>query len=260
MRHWAIFTDLDGTLLDSRTFDFSPALSILERLSNAHVPIVPVTSKTFAEVAVLAQELNLRHPMIVESGGAIARRTVAGWTIEALAPSLETLRHAIDEIERLAGVRVTRYSSMPPDEASLYSGLSGAALQRSQRRMFSEPIVVHPADRNAVIAAATSLGISAHRGGRFLHLSHGTSKREATARIRDELGPGLTMVALGDTPMDAPFLDLANVPIIVPRASGDPDPELRRAVPRARIAPAPGPEGWAASVAGIWSELERHGT
>ena len=56
MNRWAVFTDLDGTLLDATTFDLEPARPMLDRLRDANVHVVPVTSKTFDEVEPLARE------------------------------------------------------------------------------------------------------------------------------------------------------------------------------------------------------------
>jgi phosphoserine phosphatase len=51
-------------------------------------------------------------------------------------------------------------------------------------------------------------------------------------------------IGLGDAWNDADLLREVGEPIIVPRPSGAPDPDLVRAVPAARVAPAPGARGW----------------
>jgi mannosyl-3-phosphoglycerate phosphatase len=77
-----IFTDLDGTLLDHHSYSFSAALPALQRLRRFNIPLIPVTSKTLAELAPLMRELDNPHPCIAENGGlmryrpAISRR----WT------------------------------------------------------------------------------------------------------------------------------------------------------------------------------------
>jgi mannosyl-3-phosphoglycerate phosphatase len=67
-----VFTDLDGTLLDHHSYSFTAALPALERLRKARVPVIPVTSKTLAELAPLMRELDNAHPCIAENGGLIA--------------------------------------------------------------------------------------------------------------------------------------------------------------------------------------------
>ena len=66
-----IFTDLDGSLLDHHSYSYSAAGPLLEDLRTADVPVIPVTSKTRAELQVLRTELQNRHPFIVENGAAV---------------------------------------------------------------------------------------------------------------------------------------------------------------------------------------------
>ncbi|MFB3136761.1 MAG: HAD hydrolase family protein [Nitrospirales bacterium] len=65
-----IFTDLDGSLLDTETYRFDAARAALEELTARQVPLVLCTSKTRAEVEPLRQELGITDPFIVENGGA----------------------------------------------------------------------------------------------------------------------------------------------------------------------------------------------
>ncbi|MDZ7359290.1 MAG: HAD hydrolase family protein [candidate division KSB1 bacterium] len=65
------FTDLDGTLLDHDTCDFSPALPALEALRAAQVPLILCSSKTHAEMKSWRERPGINHPFIAESGGAL---------------------------------------------------------------------------------------------------------------------------------------------------------------------------------------------
>ena len=66
-----IFTDLDGSLLDHNTYSFAPAAELLLELEQQQIPVIPVTSKTRAEVMALRQTLHNEHPFIIENGAAI---------------------------------------------------------------------------------------------------------------------------------------------------------------------------------------------
>ena len=50
-----VFSDLDGTLLDSHSYDWQPAAPWLSRLREANVPVILCSSKTSASVAVKLQ-------------------------------------------------------------------------------------------------------------------------------------------------------------------------------------------------------------
>jgi mannosyl-3-phosphoglycerate phosphatase len=67
-----IFTDLDGTLLDHDTYDFSPALPALTALRADNVPLILCSSKTRAELEYWKERLNIHDPFISENGGVLA--------------------------------------------------------------------------------------------------------------------------------------------------------------------------------------------
>jgi mannosyl-3-phosphoglycerate phosphatase len=243
----AVFTSVDGTLLDARTFEPGPSRAAVRRLAAAGVPVIPVSVMTLEEIAPIADDLGLRHAMIFEAGGAIARWTDGRWEVEACGPPAETLLDVVLAIEQRSGANLLVYSALPESDAARLSGRSGEMLRASTHRSFSEPFVIESGELARVQRAAAALGFSVRRGRRFLHLCRTCDEGEAFTRLRDELQCDLA-IALGGTALDAELLTRADVPIIVPGPDGAPDPELAAAVPKARVAPAPGPEGWAAAV------------
>ncbi|NEO25915.1 MAG: HAD hydrolase family protein, partial [Kamptonema sp. SIO4C4] len=66
-----IFTDLDGTLLGSDDYRYEAAVPAIAQLQQRAIPLIPVTSKTRAEVEVLRHALHLTDPFIVENGSGI---------------------------------------------------------------------------------------------------------------------------------------------------------------------------------------------
>lgn len=247
MKPYVVFTDLEGSLLDAVTRDFSPAGPTLKKLRVARVPVILVSTKTLDELEPLALELGVKDAMIVESGSAIARYTRNGWQLEACAAPAETLFDVIREIEDQTGAELTVYSALPPEEAAHLSGLSGESLIRSVKRRFEEPFVLDRGNIEDVIAAADAMGFAVARGRRFYHLLRKCNEGEAFTRLYEELECDIA-VGLGDTPIDADFLARSDVAVIIPGADGEPDAELVARVPHARVAPAPGPAGWAAAV------------
>ena len=252
MTAWMVFTDLDGTLLDAKTFSFEAARSALAKLIAAKIPLIPVTSKTFAEVRPLADVLGIDGPIVIESGGGIARRVGSSWRMEACGADATSLRAAVPRIEQQANARLRLYSAMRLDEAAVASGLTGIDLRRSMQRHFDEPFLLESGSLADVENAASSMGLRVRSGGRFHHLCGAVGKGAAARRVRDEitaaLGQQPIVVALGDAPMDAEFLSIAEIPIIIPRPDGTPDPVLMETLPDARVAPAAGPRGWANAI------------
>ena len=66
-----IITDLDGTLLDSATYSFRPALPALSLIRARNIPLILCSSKTRAEMEEIRRQLNNNHPFVTENGGGI---------------------------------------------------------------------------------------------------------------------------------------------------------------------------------------------
>jgi mannosyl-3-phosphoglycerate phosphatase family protein len=250
----AVFTSVDGTLLDARTFDPGASRAAVRRLVAAGIPVIPVSVMTLDEIAPIATELGMRHAMIVEAGGAIARWSGNDWEVEPCGPPAETLLDVVFDIEKRSGANLLVYSALPEQEAARLSGRSGEMLRASTHRCFSEPFVIESGAVEDVQRAAAAIGFSVRRGRRFLHLCRACDEGEAFTRLRDELQCNVA-IAVGGAAVDAEFLLRADVPIIVPGPDGNADPELLASVPKARVAPAPGPHGWAAAVEEAWQSV-----
>ena len=65
-----IFTDLDGTLLDHKTYDYSQISEFINFITSKAL-VIPNSSKTYEEVKTLSDSLYLSSPFIVENGSAI---------------------------------------------------------------------------------------------------------------------------------------------------------------------------------------------
>ena len=267
-------TDLDGCLLDHRSYRAGPARPVLRRLRRLGVPVVLCTSKTRAELRALRRELGGPHLAIVEDGAGLlippgippalrppnARRVRDGWLVP-LAPAYARIRRAFAAVRRALGGAVVGFGDMTVAEVAAATGLSPGAARPARRREFDEPFLfvpgAHPQARRAARHAAR-YGLVVTRGGRFWHLHGRADKGSATRLARDLLRRAygaLFLVALGDSPLDAPMLREADLPIIVPRPDGSADPALRRRLRGVRVAPAPGPVGWAKAVTRAMREL-----
>lgn len=240
----AVFTALDGTLLDPLTFDAGANRARVSELLERGARIVPVSVMTLDEISPVAEDLGFTGAMIIEAGGAIARRSGSAWTVEAVGPEGDALLEAIRQIEEAASARLLVYSVLSHRDASQLSGRAGAMLEASTRRRFSEPFLIEDGDFAAVRRAARALGFEVRRGRRFLYLCRAGDLRSAFRRVATEMGCGVTIGA-GGSMADAEFLRLVDVPIIVPPADGAVDRDLRRSLPDVVVASGPAPEGWA---------------
>lgn len=268
-RDLLVATDLDGCLLDA-TYSYEAARPALAALSRALVPLVLVSSKTRAEMEPLVRVLGLDTPFVVENGGALvvprgmlpASERPSGPPDDspyAEVPLGTPRRVLVEELHQLAArtnVKVRGFAGLTTADLERLTGLSSASAASALRRHYDEPFLVEGGDEPAsrLAGAAVRRGLVVTRGGQFLHLTGRIGKGDALRRVLDlYAGPrGRShTVALGDAANDLSMLELADRPIVVPRANGSLDPALAAALPRAERAPSPGPGGWNAAVLAV---------
>ncbi|MCC7176360.1 MAG: HAD-IIB family hydrolase [Bryobacterales bacterium] len=253
----AVFTDLDGTLLDRDTYAFEAARPALDLLSRHGIPVVLCTSKTRAETEVWRRRLGNSAPFIVENGGAAfvppgcfpfpvpgAVERGGYLAIEFGDPYL-SLVSALKDASLACGVRVRGFHDMSPEEVAQRSGLSVEEARLARQREYGEPfLILDPTGEPALLAAIERSGKRWTRGGRFHHITGGNDKAGAVRILSDafrRLHPDLTTVGLGDGLNDAGFLRVVDVAFLVRSPDSG---ALSVMVPRGRLTAGTGPEGW----------------
>jgi mannosyl-3-phosphoglycerate phosphatase len=254
-----VFTDLDGTLLDHHSYSFSAALPALERLRKAGVPVIPVTSKTLAELAPLMRELDNAHPCIAENGGLIALPPgyftalddyplQEGYRVIELSPGYENILQTARRLRAEYQYQFRGFSDMSDAEVAGCTGLSAAEAARARRRLCSEPLLW--LDTAAAFAqfrqALQAAGLQLVQGGRFWHLMANHDKASAMQRLCEQYRAAgfqdFKTVALGDSPNDVPMLEAVDTPILIRRPDGG-CLSLQTDQP-APCSELPGPAGW----------------
>jgi mannosyl-3-phosphoglycerate phosphatase len=199
--------------------------------------------------------MGLKGPFIFENGGGIALPSSGeAHRIVALAPGGLRLREGKDAIRALAGGRVEFLGDLSAPEVVARTGLPPDLAALAGRRNFDEPFTCDgtlPAD---LLSAVAALGLRLSRGGRFWHLHGDVDKGSAVRRVASDLagklGP-LTIVGAGDSALDRPLLEAADIAVAIPRPDGSFDEDLCAGLPRLRRAHAPGPVGWNRAVLDI---------
>ncbi len=248
---WLVFTDLDATLLDRDTYSADEALPLLASLSRRGIPVIPVTSKTRAEVLVLRQELSLSGPYVTENGAGIFFGQASGADVQlGSSPGYPEIRAAFQDLAREFGA--VGFGDLTDAEVGQLTGLPPQACARARQREFSEPFQLRdPARLAAFVQRASERGLRVLEGGRFFHLLPAqASKGRALELLREaferQWGTRPRTLALGDSPNDLEMLRAADLGMVIPGPSG-PAPGMD--LPGLSLAPHPGPRGWAAAVA-----------
>lgn len=271
-RQLVIITDLDGTLLDQRTYRYDASLPALRRLQADHVPIVLCSTKTSAEVLQLWRELGLHDPFICESGGAIympqdyLRGPLAGlvmagpFGVLALGMDVLRLRAALAAGARDCQASIRSFGQMHVEEIAALTGLEPDQAFRAWQRQYDEPFLVESGDAEKLSAWLRGRGLTVSRGDRFYHVTGGHSKRDAVIQLMDVhrrwYGETYT-VGLGNSANDWPMLSAVDRPVLVRNPDGQWDAEVMRRVPKVECTTCAGPEGWREAVDKIVEEAGR---
>ena len=131
-----IITDVDGTLIDQRTYSYELSLPAVRRLQAKQIPIVLCSTKTSAEIILLWRELELDDPFICENGGAIymprdylkvallGLKTDGPFEVLEIGIDVDRLRVALEDAARACGVTLRTFGKMEVDEIAALTGLS----------------------------------------------------------------------------------------------------------------------------------------
>ena len=254
-----VFTDLDGSLLDHHDYDWSPAAPWLRRLAKRGDAVIPVTSKTRAELAVLRRQLDLQHTPFVTENGAVIGLPPAwrlpddpppgddGLTLFTPGESADDLARRLHALiaERLAPVRL--FSELSDAEAAALTGLAPADAALARRREGSQPLL-WDGDEDGWQRFCKVLeedGLTVTRGGRFRHVmgrvDKGRAVRWLARRDQDLHRPPARTLALGDGPNDVPMLEAVERAVLIHGAHRLPVTVRQPALYRTRQA---GPRGW----------------
>lgn len=258
-----IFTDVDGTLLDSRTYRFDEARQALEHLRDQKIPLVLVSSKTQAEMEPIRSHLHNDHPFIVENGGAVlipakyfpfpppATRICGPYHVVEFGTPYPLLRNALKEIAREVGLSLTGYGDLSADDIAVRTGLSSEEAALAKQREYDEPFFIE-GDRPItpeLAAAIRRRGLNWTTGDRCHHLMGSQDKGRAVRYLIEYYrqaaaahGQHCTTVALGNSLNDLPMLAAVDRPILIQQADGSYAPGVD--LPGLMQAPAPGPIGW----------------
>ena len=272
MSNLVIYTDLDGSLLDHYDYNHRAADTLLSELDTAGTPVIPVSSKTYAELLPLRQELHSRHPFIVENGAAILvpdgyfdqqpadTEARDGYWRKCFSPPRHYWLQLIHRLEAAFAGDFVGFAQMSIDEIARLTGLDRAAAARAAAREYGEPVLWTGSDagRERFILALQREGAQVLQGGRFLHLSGNCDKGQALHWLhrhyrQASAGQRPLSLAIGDSQNDVAMLERADWALIV-RSPAHPPPTLTRNE-RTRISEAYGPLGWAQGVRSVLGSL-----
>lgn len=261
-----VVTDLDGTLLDEKTYSYEASLPAIQKLKSIGIPLILCSSKTRGEILPLWKELALKDPFIVENGGAIYSPTryfpfhLPGFKSQRpfkvleLGTDVRTLRQVLAETADRCHAAVRSFGTMSVDEICALTGLTRDQATLALKRQYDEPFLIEEGDGERLFRILIGKGFTVTRGDRFFHLMGGHEKGKAVKILLDlyrRIDSAAMSIALGDSANDLPLLIQVDRPILIRRPDGSFDPEVLRTMPHIERTRDIGPVGWREAIEGI---------
>lgn len=263
------FTDLDGTLLDSR-YSFDRALPALSLIREKNIPLVLCSSKTRSEIEHWRKKLNNRHPFISENGGGLFMPkhyfkdyepgfrilSEGNYYVIKLGALYIKLRETLAELKN-EGFKVKGFGDMNIREVMKLTGLKYADAKRAKEREFDEPFVIQGNSRKITYLKRRirNKGFN-YTEGELFHIMGDSDKGRAVGILKTFYSKkyhDIVTAALGDSPNDIEMLRNVDYPVIVRKENGLYDRRLK--INNIIKADGIGPEGWKKAVVEILDRL-----
>ncbi len=250
---FVIFTDLDGTLLDPRTYSFEKALPALELVKKTGTPLVFCTSKTRAETELYRKKLGNKDPFIVENGGAIFipkgyfpfrfehGQTDGGYSVIKLGTEYGKLRKVLEKIKN-RGIRIVGFGDMGPKEISEHCSLPLEQAELAKQREYDEAFKpVNEEEEKEVARIIKQSGLNLVKGGSYFHITGKNDKGKAVrilAGLYRRKYKKIITCGLGDSENDFGMLKTVDQAYLIQKPDGS------FASEKFGKAEGIGPEGW----------------
>lgn len=269
---WLIFTDMDGTLLDHRSYSFEPAKATLNKLAKYAIPVIPITSKTQAELEKLREDLDNTHPFIIENGAAVL--IPKGYFHSQPAGTMEQGLYWVKAFVEPRTQWQALIEKIKPDYPNQFitfaeagiagiiemTGLAPTAAELAAKRQYGEPLkwLGDEKSKQAFITTMKAHGANVLEGGRFIHISGQSDKGRALkwlASVYQQQAPNqaVSTIALGDSQNDVAMLEVADYAVVIRSPSHD-APSLQRQT-GLLLTKAEGPAGWAEAITSLIDEI-----
>lgn len=226
----AVFSDLDGTILDFYTYSYENALEGINILKEQNIHLIPISSKTLPEMKQIIKELQLSCPFAFENGGGIAfpkhgNKPAFDYRIEIVGLGIAELEEKLDMFREIIRSPISTLFEMDIEEIVEKTKLPHKSIMLIKKRESSIPFITSDPDtfinldESNIVLEKHDLKIT--KGGRFYHLSSkNTGKGNAVNKIIDYLKKtynvdNITSVGIGDSENDIPMLNVVDIPVLV---------------------------------------------
>ncbi len=233
MTKFVLFSDLDGTLLDSK-YSFRKALPGLERIKETGSSLVLCTSKTKAETMEYEEKLGLREPFIVENGGAVyipagyfhheipKAEAEGSYLVLRLGTGASEIEKEVDQLAKQ--VEIAPFHSMNVKDIMEETGLNAEqALKAGEKQFIASFKLMNKMDAKKAERFFREKGFTMSKGGRFYAVMKGNDKGSAVKILVEHYWKdfaGVVSVGLGNEENDFGMLKACDKPFLIAKRGG----------------------------------------
>jgi mannosyl-3-phosphoglycerate phosphatase len=266
-----IFTDLDGCLLDSKTYTFGPAQTALRLIKEKKIPLILVSSKTRMEMEEYRRRLKNNHPFVSENGGAVFipkgyfsfdfpyEREWEEYFVLELGTFYPQIIRALEFIKKETGIRIRGFHDLSEEDLVFLSGLTREEAAWAKKREYDEPFLIEGGEKEIKIVQEKirQRGLNYVWGGRFHHILGKNDKGKAAQILKDlykKEFSSIWTVGVGDSLNDLPMLSAVDHPIFL-KGEEDLSSEISP-VKNLVLLEGTGPQAWNEAILNILTEFK----
>ncbi len=234
MTKFIVFSDLDGSFLNEKTYSFGSLKNYINNL-NSNIEIIFVTSKTYDEVLKIKKKLNINYPFAVENGACIFFPLDYFKNSQVKYNFIKYKKHIGLKISNLKSddiynnfnylkekYRFLFYNELSEKKILKITNLNYKDIKLSKIRQFSNPIYwedsLFKKQKFKKEIYSMKKRVSIFDGGRFLHILDNYDKGIAVKKIleiKKKIDTPFKTISIGDSENDIPMLELTDFACII---------------------------------------------
>lgn len=257
-----VITDLEGTLFHPLTNSYTQALGAIRLLQEKGVPIVFCSAKTRSEQQIYRDELDIKDPFIVESGGAIFipkdyfrlpftyDKVIQDYFVIELGLPYQGIRQKLKRLQRENDIKITGFGDMSVEEIAHETDLNLRLAESIKQREYSEIIKVKGEKKEIefVLNMIKESGLSYNQRHKLYEIKYGSEESKAVqviiALYKLNFGDVFTL-GIGDDESNIAMLSSVNLPMLV---QGQGNRWSKVKVKNMKKVKGIGPEGWSRAI------------
>ena len=225
-----IFSDIDGTFMNHNNYCYESIINFVE-LIKKKCEIIFVSSKTFSEIKIINEKLNIEFPFIVENGACIYfpkkykinyKKKQFHEDYFSVPLCMENLKLQNKKIKKIGEkFKFTFFNEISHKDLQKLTKLGNDEILSSKKREFSDPLIWLDTKKNfsTFKSKLSKYGYRLSEGGRFIHISKNYDKATAVKfflkLINFKADKNIKTISLGDSQNDTGMLEMTDYSCII---------------------------------------------